>query len=83
MKVKDLINQLNGFNPNANVSLKDSEDIVLSYICQDGHTPSTTLQVFIEPSDFCQSCTWFDDGFCSMYDTECDMVDECFQYCED
>ena len=83
MKVKDLIEQLKCFNPNANISLKTSEDITLSYICENGHTPTTTLQVFIEPSDFCYSCVWFDDGTCIMYGKECEMVEECFQYCEE
>lgn len=43
MKVKDLIEQLERFNPNANVSLTTSEDILISYISENNATPLTTL----------------------------------------
>lgn len=51
MKVKDLIEQLERFNPNANVSLTTSEDIFISYISENNATPLTTLQLFIEGCD--------------------------------
>lgn len=52
MKVKDLINELEKYNPNAEVSLVDSEDIMLSFISEENGTPLTTWQVFIEGCDF-------------------------------
>lgn len=55
MKVKDLIEQLKMFNPNADVSLTTSEDILISYISENNATPLTTLQLFIE------GCDEFDD----------------------
>ena len=83
MKINDLVEQLKGFNPKADVSLVDSEDIYISYISEDGATPLTTKQVFIEGCDCCQKCQFFDDGYCLVYDREATMVDECFQYVED
>lgn len=63
MKVKELIERLEKFNPDADVSLQVtgiicSEDIVLGYIAgkQKGirfsETPMTTKQVFIEGVDY-------------------------------
>ena len=80
MKVKDLIKQLADYNPNANISLENSESIVLSYISEEGGTPLTTKQVFIEPCDFCYACQFFDEDYCTVYDKECSDVDECFQF---
>ena len=51
MKVKDLIEYLKKFNPNANVSLTTSEDIFISYISEENVTPLTTQQLFIEDCD--------------------------------
>ena len=52
MKVKELIKELKEFNPNANISLTTSEDIILSYIDWGGaDNEKTTKQVFIEPCD--------------------------------
>lgn len=83
MLVKELIEQLKKFNPNANISLRDSESIYISYICANGENPNNTLQVFLEGCDFCDSCQFFDDGFCRVYDKNCDDVIECFQYIEE
>lgn len=80
MKVNELQKELKGFNPNANISLTDSEDICLSYISEDGADPMTTKQVFIEPCDFCQKCQFYDDGYCRVYAKNCEDVIECFQF---
>lgn len=80
MLVEDLMKSLESFNPKAEISLVDSESIYLSYICEDGATPLTTQQVFIEACDFCNRCQFFDDGFCRVYDMDSCDVDECFQF---
>lgn len=80
MKVNELIERLTMFNPFVDVSLTDSEDISISYICEDGATPQTTKQVFIEGCDFCQNCQFYDDDFCIVYDKNCEDVEECYQY---
>lgn len=55
MKVKELINHLKEYNPDADITTPISEDISVSYICKDldGNTYSrkTTKLVFIEPID--------------------------------
>ena len=53
MKVKDLIDELKEFDGEADVSLVDSEDICVSWICESENQPKKeSLQVFIEPNDF-------------------------------
>ena len=55
MKVEELIKELQQFNPKAEVSLKTSETIYISYICKDLENnelnPKTTMQLFIEGCD--------------------------------
>ena len=83
MILADLLKQLGTFNPKANVSLVDSEDIYISYISEDGATPQTTKQVFLESCDYCQTCEFYDDAFCRVYDKNCEDVEECYQYIRD
>lgn len=83
MKIEELVKELKDFNPKADISLKDSEDICISYICEDGATPQTTKQVFIEPCDYCQRCQFYDDDYCRVYNKECSEVMECYQFIED
>lgn len=52
MIVKELIEELKTFNPDAEVTRPDSETITLSYICDDGADKSNTPIVFIEMSDY-------------------------------
>ena len=63
MKVKNLIIELEGFNPEADVCLNlsgliCSEDIILGYISESisgvEETPKTTKMVFIEGADYCE-----------------------------
>jgi len=57
MKINHLISILKTYNQEANITLTTSEDITVSYICEDPKTkreltPQTTRQVFIEPKDY-------------------------------
>ena len=61
MLVKDLINELLEFNPNANVVLPSSEEILLSYIGEDNTTKKTTKIVFIEGCDSCETCYYYEE----------------------
>lgn len=58
MKIRNLINELKKYNPDADIALLTAEDIRLSYVCKDRNdndlTPETTMQVFIE------GCDWSD-----------------------
>ena len=77
MKVKELINKLNEFNPNADVSLTVSEDIKLTYVYSvDGkeYSKKDTNQLFIEPVDACEVCTYYDDDYCKVHNKSCDSV---------
>lgn len=51
MKNRELIERLLEYNWDADVSLTTSEDIYLSYICEDGEDERTTKQIFIEGCD--------------------------------
>lgn len=51
MKNRDLIRKLLWFNWDADVSLTTSEDICISFICEDGDDERTTKQIFIEGCD--------------------------------
>ena len=91
LKVKDLIKQLECFNPNANVGVKTLDDeyvdsLYISFICKDVDnndlTEKETLQVWIEAIDFCVNCQFFDRNFCSAYDCDVSDVDECYQFSE-
>ena len=52
MQVKDLIEELKTFNPNAEISRDDSETILLSYISECGADKTNTKYVFIEQCDY-------------------------------
>ena len=52
MKNSKLIEILQRYNPDADVSLTTSEDICISYICEGGDTEKTTKQIFIEGCDY-------------------------------
>jgi len=88
MMIKDLIESLGKYNPNADITLTTSEDITLSYISEtpDGEklTIETTMQVFIEPTDSCPTCVheYNGDGLrmCGFYGKPCRLVDECFEF---
>ena len=58
MKIQQLITELKKYNPDADITLLTTEDITLSYVCEDRNgndlTPKTTKQVFIE------GCDWVD-----------------------
>ena len=73
MKVSKLIEQLQDFNPNADITLPCSEDICIGWICKDYKTgeeltKKTTPQLFIEFDEECPVCvhSYIDDGerFC-------------------
>ena len=76
----ELIWELQQFNPDAEVSLIDSEDICLSYISENGESKQTTERIFIEGADICQTCTFFDDGYCIPYEKNADEVKDCYNY---
>lgn len=89
MKIKELINALKKYNPDAEVTTPYSEDICLSYISKslDGemeYNLSNTPLVFIEQTDSCPTCVheYTNDGIrmCSFYQKPCKLVEECFQY---
>lgn len=89
MKVSKLIEQLQDFNPNADITLPCSEDICIGWICKDYKTgeeltKKTTPQLFIEFDEECPVCvhSYIDDGerFCSYYDKHCADVEECYQF---
>lgn len=52
MKIKELINELKKYNPEADITLPTSETITLSFISDEGGTTKDTKQVFIEGCDF-------------------------------
>ena len=52
MKVKDLIEELKSFNPNAEISRDDSETILLSFIAEGGADKKNTKYIFIEKADY-------------------------------
>ena len=64
MKVNKLIELLQAFNPNANVTTSISEDIALSYITGGGRNQeydrTNTPIIFIEPVD-CLCCRNYDN----------------------
>ena len=88
MQCSKLIEELKKYNQEADVTLTTSEDICLSFICEDNNgnrlTPKTTKLVFIEPKDLCPMCTSEymngDIMWCSFYDCACRDVEECYQY---
>lgn len=91
MKVKELINQLKTFNPNADVGIKTLDDeykdeLYISYICVDPNgkdlNESETLQVWIEATDLCMKCEFFSyvDNECLAYDCRTNEVEECYQF---
>ena len=81
MLVKDLIKELEKYNPDAKVSLLSS-DIVISYVSTDGLTKEDTSQVFLEVYDYCFMCEFNDEGYCIVYDKCANDVTECYQFQE-
>lgn len=80
---KDLINKLKEYNPDADVTLVDSEDITISYH-DDGYTVSDTPQLFIVGVDFISVCVNEyidnDERMCRFYGRPCRLVAKCSQY---
>ena len=84
MKNRELIKQLSEFNMDADVSLLTYNDICISYITENGATPKTTKQIFIEEENSCDSCTFHDGGgYCEIYNKQIEDIEECFQYTEE
>lgn len=52
MKVSELIEELESYNPNAEITTPYSGTIELSYISEQGENKSTTKIVFIEWADY-------------------------------
>ena len=52
MRVKELIKELQKYNPEAEITLTTSETIFLSFICENKETEQNTRQVFIEGCDY-------------------------------
>ena len=92
MLIKNLISELKLFNPNADITLTDSEDITTSYIFKDANgnefSKQTTMQVFIEGTDECPSCIHnylhekYQIRWCEYYNCACKDVEECNQWGE-
>ena len=88
MEISKFIELLKEYNSDADITLTNSENICLSYICKDENgnelTKETTPMVFIEPMDLCPMCTSEymngDDMWCSAYDCACRDVEECYQF---
>lgn len=86
--VKELINDLKEFNPNAEITLVDSESIELSYVCRDKMENKldklSTNIVFIEGRDLCPTCVHeyieASERMCSYYGKPCRMVTNCEEY---
>lgn len=77
MKVKDLINSLKEYNPNANVVLTTSEEIFLSFIGDENTSKKNAEVVFIEGCDFCASCYYYDIEYCKFYEDYCYSINDC------
>lgn len=83
MKNSILIDKLKGFNPDADVTLTTSEDILISYISGDEkYDKSNAPIVFILGVDSCPECIHEymngDDKFCAFYeDLCCDDIINC------
>ena len=89
MKNRDLIKKLLGFNLDADISLIDSEDIMLSWICEDEtlntwESKNNTMKIFIEGTDIqphCQHEYMLNNTLhCKIYGEQCSEVKECFEY---
>ena len=90
MLIKDLISELKLFNPNADITLTDSEDILTTYICEDPNgnllTKKTTMQVFIEGVDKYRECSSeyineeTDELWCNHYDKPCEDKQTCEEF---
>ena len=53
MNVRELIEELKSFNPDAEITRDDSETICLSYIDDDGKYDNSTAElVFVEKADY-------------------------------
>jgi len=52
MLIKEFIEELKKYNPNAEITRDDSETILLSYIAEGGADRCNTKLVFIEKCDY-------------------------------
>ena len=52
MKVKELIQKLQEYNPEATVSLTYSETVIITYIIENNATKMTTQHIFLEGADY-------------------------------
>ena len=85
LQVNRLIEELKKYNSDADVSLTNSEDIVISYISRDLDgsclTPETTMQLFIEGYDKYRECSSEymngDIVWCEHYDKPCEDKESC------
>ena len=88
MLVKELIKDLEGYNPNAEITLVDAETIELSYICKDTNGNDldklSTGLVFIEGRDLCPTCVHeyieASERMCGYYGKPCHKVIDCEMY---
>lgn len=90
MKINNLIEELNDYNLNADITLTSSEDIAISYICKDLNgndlTKKTTMQVFIKGVDKYRECSSeyineeTDELWCNYYDKPCKDKETCEQF---
>ena len=86
MRIKDFMKLLENYNPDADITLINSEDITVSHICRDYKTgkrltPKTTLQCFIEGIDKRPNCVHEyeenDARMCNAYHKPCYDVNDC------
>lgn len=84
MKIDKLIDKLKNYNQKATITLTTSEDIMLSYVCEDNDgnelSKKNTPLVFIEGCDTNQRCCHYDDEYCNIYKRNCENVSSCSQF---
>ena len=88
VKVKELLEILGQYNPEADIGVKTLDDeykdeLYISYISKvedKEYTPKSTLQVWVEATDYCGNCQFRRDDYCDAYEIDCGLVDECYQY---
>ena len=74
MLLKNLLELLKDYNPEANVTLTTSEDIELSFIGEDKYNARI---IFIEGCDTVKSCYYYNEEYCNYYGTNCEEITEC------
>jgi hypothetical protein len=75
MKVKTLINILNEFNPDAEITTPYSETIELSYIADEDTTKKNTETVFIDGCDIIKEIeaseiTWYENNMVEWWEND-------------